>query len=338
MKTSQKFIMAYTENRKVLRKLGMNMMGIVLYESLRDRERLSIKNNFVNEEGRTYIYYTLAEIEEEFGFSSNTASKYLNALKSLNLVEFEMLENTGFKKIRRIYVNHVEELYVNMFFDESSCHIEVLASKETYQESVNDNPSYAILGDGEKDNIDEDKVTTEETLELESEGSTVRDLEDTTHEIEHNGFYQLKKGIKAESIYLKYNPVFHTQLSLYSDSQQLENILARNINYVSLVEKYEPKWVDYLLNLMKNLFIRSYPSYMIQGECVSIDDILMEILKLREEHIDYLLMSMQRTTTEISYRDNYFISALYSINKNLSLDRRPYYRVMGRYLSFSVAS
>ena len=351
MKTSQKFIMAYTENRKVLRKLGMNMMDIVLYESLRDRERLSIKNNFVNEEGRTYIYYTLAEIEEEFGFSSNTASKYLNALKSLNLVEFEMLENTGFKKIRRIYVNRVEEIYANMFFDGSSCHIEVLVkeeaiyqsvtSKETYQESVNNNPSYAILGDGEKDNIDEDKeekVTTEETLELESEGSTVRDLEDTTHEIEHNGFYQLKKGIKAESIYLKYNPVFHTQLSLYSDSQQLENILARNINYVSLVEKYEPKWVDYLLNLMKNLFIRSYPSYMIQGECVSIDDILMEILKLREEHIDYLLMSMQRTTTEISYRDNYFISALYSINKNLSLDRRPYYRAMGKYLSFSVAS
>ena len=94
------------------------------------------------------------------------------------------------------------------------------------------------------------------------------------------------------------------------------------------MEKYEPKWVDYLLNLMKNLFIRSYPSYMIQGECVSIDDILMEILKLREEHIDYLLMSMQRTTTEISYRDNYFISALYSINKNLSLDRRPYYRAI----------
>ena len=54
---------------------------------LRDRVSLSARNGRRDGEGRTYVYYAVAEICEDFGCSRVTAGKLLSELKRIGRIE-----------------------------------------------------------------------------------------------------------------------------------------------------------------------------------------------------------------------------------------------------------
>nr|WP_325204474.1 replication initiator protein A [uncultured Oscillibacter sp.] len=65
----------------------------LLYGLLLDRMALSTRNDWRDEAGRVYIYYTLQEIQEDLGCCHDTATKLLRELGS---------GKTGFGLIERI--------------------------------------------------------------------------------------------------------------------------------------------------------------------------------------------------------------------------------------------
>ena len=76
----------------------------LLYGLLLDRMGLSVKNEWYDEQGRVYVYYTVAEICEDFGCSRVTAGKLLaelDAQKGFGLIE-RVKQGSG--KPDRIYV------------------------------------------------------------------------------------------------------------------------------------------------------------------------------------------------------------------------------------------
>ena len=75
--------------------------GKLLFGLLLDRVSLSVKNGWRDGEGRTYVYYAVAEICEDFGCSRVTAGKLLSELKRIGLIE---RKKQGQGKPDRIYV------------------------------------------------------------------------------------------------------------------------------------------------------------------------------------------------------------------------------------------
>ena len=59
----------------------------ILYALLRDRISLSVKNNWVDEKGRVYIIFTLAEIMDDLGCADQKATKSMKELQKIGLVE-----------------------------------------------------------------------------------------------------------------------------------------------------------------------------------------------------------------------------------------------------------
>ena len=79
----------------------LSMESKVLYSMMFDRMSLSKKNNWKDEFGRVFIYYTVDEIIEKMGCCKQKALKLLNELKEFGLIECERIRLT---KPNRIYV------------------------------------------------------------------------------------------------------------------------------------------------------------------------------------------------------------------------------------------
>ena len=79
----------------------LSMESKVLYSMMFDRMSLSKKNNWKDEFGRVFIYYTVDEIIEKIGCCKQKALKLLNGLKEFGLIECERI---GLTKPNRIYV------------------------------------------------------------------------------------------------------------------------------------------------------------------------------------------------------------------------------------------
>lgn len=77
----------------------------IAYALLRDRNELSIKNNWVNDRGEVYLLFTRADLQVLLNVSKNTCTKIMKELVEHNLITEEKL---GDRKPNMIYVNTIE--------------------------------------------------------------------------------------------------------------------------------------------------------------------------------------------------------------------------------------
>lgn len=83
---------------------GISTDAKLLYGLLLDRMSLSVKNGWLDEENRVYIYFTLDEVVEQMGCSKGTAVKLFAALDSVRGVGLIERVKQGQGKPARIYV------------------------------------------------------------------------------------------------------------------------------------------------------------------------------------------------------------------------------------------
>lgn len=66
---------------------SLSIQAKVLFGVLLDRMSLSMKNGWLDSEGRVYIIYQIQEIQEDLGFSRKKAMDHLSELEKIGLVE-----------------------------------------------------------------------------------------------------------------------------------------------------------------------------------------------------------------------------------------------------------
>ena len=82
---------------------GMSTAAKVLYGLLLDRVSLSARNQWIDEAGRVYIYYTLENIQADLLCANGKATRLLRELEQYGLIEREV---QGLCKPNRIYVKN----------------------------------------------------------------------------------------------------------------------------------------------------------------------------------------------------------------------------------------
>lgn len=92
---------AYLPYPRFLLKMEISQTAKLLYSLLLDRSTLSQKNKWLDDEGRIYIIYPIAEIAEILDKGSTTIKGALNELDTAGLLE---RERGGFSSPNRLYV------------------------------------------------------------------------------------------------------------------------------------------------------------------------------------------------------------------------------------------
>lgn len=85
---------------------GMSSDAKTLYGLLLDRVSLSVKNSWVDEQGRIFVYCTLESVEAALGCAEQKALKLLSELETIGLIE---KKRQGLGKPNRIYVKNFIE-------------------------------------------------------------------------------------------------------------------------------------------------------------------------------------------------------------------------------------
>ncbi len=78
----------------------------LLYGMLIDRMELSLKNGWIDERGRKYLYFTIDEIQERFHFASGKSVKMLAELDSAKGIGLIESVRQGMGKPNIIYVKN----------------------------------------------------------------------------------------------------------------------------------------------------------------------------------------------------------------------------------------
>ena len=284
----------------------------ILYGLLLDRMSLSLRNKWIDEENRVYIYFKVSE-----------AMEYMNICKEKAVRLFAELEcEKGYGLIlrRRQGLGKPSIIYVMNFNSNTIDKAETPA----------DFKSSEIPKSGSLDNTDFKR----------SEKPTSGGLDSTDFkrsEIQTSGGRKnrLQEFGKTDSNNTKINNTdFNDTESTLSD-HDMDKIdrmvctekIKKNIGYEHLLEIYQKEDIDGLLNIIVDTVCSKKPYLIIAGEKTPKTIVAIRLLNLNSNHIEYVMDSLKKNATSIKNIKNYLLTALYNASSTIG----HYYRAEANY-------
>ncbi len=269
----------------------------LLYGMLLDRMSLSIKNEWYDDTGRVYIYYTVDEIGSNLNCGRDKAMRLLAELdtgKGVGLIE---RKKQGQGKPTRIYVKRFTTQ-------------EMPPQPEKKPEPPAPPPGVEFA-DVQK-----------------SDFPTSRRRKNPPQEVEETDPNQTKRNqldfIQPDpSIY----PPAPSGRQMGIDRCEVREEVKENIEYEHLRQELPYDDVESLLELIVDVLSSTASTIRIGGEVLPVDAVRRRFRQLDSEHIKYIIDSMSQTTTKINNIRAYLLTALY----NAPITIGPYYSAAVRH-------
>jgi len=269
----------------------------LLYGMLLDRMSLSIKNEWYDDTGRVYIYYTVDEVCSNLNCGLDKAMMLLAELdtgKGVGLIE---RKKQGQGKPTRIYVKRFTTQ-------------EIPPQPEKKPEPPAPPPGVEFAD-----------VQT-------SDFPTSRRRKNPPQEVEETDPNQTKRNqldfIQPDpSIY----PPAPSGRQMGIDRCEVREEVKENIEYEHLRQELPYDDVESLLELIVDVLSSTASTIRIGGEVLPVDAVRRRFRQLDSEHIKYIIDSMSQTTTKINNIRAYLLTALY----NAPITIGPYYSAAVRH-------
>ena len=269
----------------------------LLYGMLLDRMSLSIKNEWYDDTGRVYIYYTVDEVCSNLNCGRDKAMRLLAELdtgKGVGLIE---RKKQGQGKPTRIYVKRFTTQ-------------EMPPQPEKKPEPPAPPPGVEFA-DVQK-----------------SDFPTSRRRKNPPQEVEETDPNQTKRNqldfIQPDpSIY----PPAPSGRQMGIDRCEVREEVKENIEYEHLRQELPYDDVGSLLELIVDVLSSTASTIRIGGEVLPVDAVRRRFRQLDGEHIKYIIDSMSQTTTKINNIRAYLLTALY----NAPITIGPYYSAAVRH-------
>ena len=314
----------------------------VLYGLMLDRMSLSIKNRWLDEEDRVYIFFSVEEIMEMLNCGRNKA---VNCLKELD-------QETGIGLIekKRLGLGKANVIYVKNFslreYPDEPAEMEIETDDPEYEEQIPCNY---------EENMPENAVNTQK-FEKQTSGSlknklqevsktnfkefekqTSRSLENKLQEVSKTNFKKFEKQTsgslknklqevsKANCNNTEYNDNESSKTESYPSIHRDRNdvdkmderyayrqIICENIEYDILCQSYKPESVEELVELMLDAICTTKKYLQINGEAMPSQVVKNRLLKVGYEHIQYVFFSLSKNTTKVKNIRQYMLTVLYN--------------------------
>ena len=268
----------------------------VLYGLMLDRMSLSLKNGWVDEENRVYIYFKLEDAMEFMGIGKDKGVKLFAELdyeKGCGLIH---REKQGFGKPAMIYVMNFNT--------------EIADEKNEENEPVqhtSEKPNSAEVG----------KI---EVLTSENQKSGL--LENRTIDFGKTEANNTKNNnTEISNIY----PIYPDMLTPEEDGQaslrvvdeldkrkSYRQMICENIDFDLLVSIYSKESVCGVVDIMLEAVCHTGDFLQINGNAVPQTVVKSQLLKLNHMHIGYVLECLNNNTTKVKNIRSYILTALYN--------------------------
>ena len=258
----------------------------VLYGILLDRMSLSMKNNWIDEENKVYIIFTIEEIANVMCCATQKATKILQELddkKGIGLVEKKRL---GLGKPNILYVKNfiIQETKEQTDVQEEITNQELLQSQN--QNDENHNSGNVIF-------------TKQELLKSQCNKTNYNKTEYSNTEYNNTTPISPSKDRAMEM-------------------EEIEKILKHQIDYPALIEEQpeEKEKIDLIVNLMTEA-IQNQTDIRINQSKIAYKTVREQLLSLQKEHIKYVLSFLRENKQKIINLRAYLLSLLYNAPVNI---------------------
>lgn len=270
----------------------------VTYAILNDRVSLSIKNNWIDQNGDIYFIFTNENLQEVLDKSKNTITKIKKELQEAGLLE---QVKTGFNRPNKLYLHEIEtNITIEKEIQNSTSNDDESSDIKDSQILGLQNPKRwdsRIPNDGspESQNLDPNDTEFSNTDYIETENNDMNDLNDTSNNISTNAHP---------------NNTNHQQTEFNNDAlkfQVLEELPQQIKDYLSNFEIREIRIIKSVLLKGKKSFNNAHDTYYrledVEFELVSVLKRFKAMLLQKNETVEamqgYLMQSIKAELEEI---------------------------------------
>lgn len=262
----------------------------VLYGILLDRMNLSMKNNWIDEENKVYIIFTIEEIAEIMCCATQKATKILQELddkKGIGLVEKKRL---GLGKPNILYVKNFIIQETN---EQENSVQDKITNQELWKSQFKNDENY---------NSGNVNFTKQELCKSQCNKTNINKTEYSDTEYNNTSSISPSEENRKEDM----------------EAEEITKILKQNINYTFLVEEQpqEKEKIDLVIDLMSEA-IQSKTDIRINQKMTAYETVKEQFLSLQKEHISYVLLVLDENKRKITNLRAYLLSLLYNAPVNI---------------------
>ena len=288
----------------------------LLYGLMLDRMSLSIRNGWLDDDNRAYIFFTTNDVMEQMCCGTEKATKMLAELdseKGIGLIE-RVKQGQGKPAI----------IYLKKFYE------------------LEDTARSTKLSEIESQDVQESKNKTFEnrkTRLLKIESQDFRKSKNKTFENRKSGLSEIEKQDFRKSK-CNYNNINNTDINntdinyIYPINQDNYNIqnsdtqteeewidrytktvdeIKKQIDYDYLINHAERDIVDEVVNIMAEVMTVYRPKYKIEGDFIEYNAVVNKFRQITAQKLEICLLAYSRKIQRIKNPKAYWISTLYNI-------------------------
>ena len=304
----------------------------VLYGLLLDRMSLSLKNDWIDTEGKVYIYFKLEDVQECLGIGKDKCIKLFAELdKGIGLIE---RKKQGLGKPTMIYVKNFSssgsEVKTSAVVDNLTTSHDNLDKEESSNNATLEEidlqtseipKSENRVGENEENTkITEVKTSENPTSRVRhcaevktSEFPTSAPLKNRSLEVGKTDSNNTKiNNTELSDINLSY----HMPAEL-SKRENYRQALCDSIDYDVLVERYGSEKIDGMVEIMLDAMCSDQDFINLGMDKIPTMLITDLFLSLKSTHIEYVIECMEKNTSNIGNIKNYLLRALYNARNTM---------------------
>jgi len=287
----------------------------ILYALLRDRVSLSIKNNWIDEKERVYIIFTLDEIMENLGCANQKATKAMQELQKIGLIESV---RQGLGKPNIIYVKNFASIDGN----------DKVLQNDHKNKRPPENHANSQIHDFHDSGIM--KIMNQESLKS---GFLIHENHDQSILIHNKTEWNQTEweSCPRQTRSQKLSTQLSTELSTIKkpkktdmttdvtltadDYSTYEQLIKNNVNYTELskVSPLDKDLIDGILAIILDVITTQSPNTLKIGKETKSRDIVRSIyLKLNKDHIQHIIHQYKKQHHRIKHKDAYLRKMLFT--------------------------
>ena len=284
----------------------------LLYGLMLDRMSLSIRNGWLDDDNRAYIFFTTNDVMEQMCCGTEKATKMLTELdseKGIGLIE-RVKQGQGKPAI----------IYLKKFYE------------------LEDTARSTKLSEIESQDFHESKVKTFEnrkTRLLEIESQDFRKSKNKTFGNRKSGLSEIE-SLEFRKSKCNYNNINNTDINyIYPINQDNYNIqnsdtqteeewidrytktvdeIKKQIDYDYLINHAERDIVDEVVNIMAEVMTVYRPKYKIEGDFIEYNAVVNRFRQITAQKLEICLLAYSRKIQRIKNPKAYWISTLYNVS------------------------
>ena len=262
------------------------------------RMSLSMANEWLDEDGKVYINYSLEDIMDTLNCGKTKAVALLKELDSESGIGLIEKKNMGIAKASVFYVmNFVCEEEIS---EEEDCS----ESMEVDNEAVDNSVSRV-----QKTNPEDTSVFENRTHACsENEPGCVQNLNPNKNNINNTN---MSKTILS---------INHTSEDKIDEMEGYSEIIKENIDYDSLLlaHPYDQEMVEGIYDLILETVLSKNQEISIAGDVYPKNLVKSKFLKLNYSHVEYVINCMGKNTTKVRNIKSYLLASLFNAGSTIS--------------------